>query len=246
MINKDLIKHDYYRPPKPCRPHPGLEAFPAPDWDKAIAEHNLDVHSHPHLLELFKQNSSSYTCVSTLHQRDEISEEIRAEGLMAYVVAEDKVYRLESGITNEDWQELNINSKRFAKIGRHNPPQSPDSGTMYYDFNTDRLKVFITDHWVDIPNVNDLDQVKIELREEFSNSLRAELESLKIEIDASVDAKFSTMQEDLDAKFQDAETKIKIEVDEKLSSATEDIKNDVAETIDSKLEEVENTWFDME
>lgn len=144
-------------PDGPCMPiQPGLQATVAAPWEKAVAEHNLDAYAHPHLLKLFKDKTSLYYCKDTIASRDAISMELREIGLMVYVSETDTLYRLENGIENEDWMELNVNSDRVIKLGRLNPPPNPEDGLTYFDLSAERLKVFILGSWVTIPNQTDI------------------------------------------------------------------------------------------
>lgn len=174
MNNPDIPQYDYYgtgdiyspcnpnypnyqnHPITPCPPKPGLDAYPAPPWDKAIAEHNLDHSSHPYLLSLFKTNTSNYYCKDTIAARDAIGKEIRVEGLMVYVTQTDELYRLEGGIENDNWKLLNVTSKNYARIGRYNPPENPQDGDLYLDLSDERLKFYFLQEWHVIPNQKDI------------------------------------------------------------------------------------------
>ena len=154
--------YDYYHKPKPsgCQPcpNPGLHAYPSPPWTTEIYKHNKDEQAHPYLLNLIKNITCNYMSVDSLTNRDSIKEESRKEGLMVYVVETDLVYRLEGGIANTNWVELNINSEQYIKLGRYNPPINPSIGTVYFDLVEERLKVYITD-WLALPNMSDISQM---------------------------------------------------------------------------------------
>lgn len=180
MNNRPPQPHNYYGPPPPphggyypppnncgpmhpphpgCHPPhgPGLDIVPAAPWDKAIAEHNLDKHSHPYILSLIKANTTNkYFCKDTIVERDNIGEELRSEGLMVYVMENDTVYRLQEGLTNEDWRELSITDDKTVRIGRFNPPLKPQLGTVYFDLTECRIKVY-TGQWINLPTKLDID-----------------------------------------------------------------------------------------
>lgn len=254
MINKNNYKYDYYHH-KPCMPPaPGLDIFPGSEQDKAVAEHNLDQTAHPYLLQLFKESSGQYLCRTTVADRDAIPMESRSIGLMTYVYQTDKLYRLEDGIENNNWQELNVNSKKFVKMGRYNPPENPENGTTYFDFSSERIRVFLTDRWLDMPNFADLNQVKAELKAEIDVKIQEEIKVVQQDVSAVVDEKINSSLEDLyltvDEQLATSKEEIKEElttsVDEQLVQAKKDIKNDVVETVDDMLEEAENKWLGME
>ena len=155
----NLKPYNYYgpNPPGGCQPcpHPGLHAYPAAPWSEAIIKHNLDEEAHPYILNLIKSLSCNYLSVDSLLGRDSISKESRKEGLMVYVVETDLVYRLEKGLENTNWEELNINSKQYIKLGRYNPPNNPYVGMIFFDLREERLKVYLGE-WVSLPNVLDI------------------------------------------------------------------------------------------
>lgn len=160
--SNNLEPFDYYHPHKPsgCKPcpNPGLHAYPASPSDMAVAEHNKDPKAHPYLLQLIKDITCNYCSRDSISARDDIAEEDRTEGLMVYVIETDKVYRLEEGIENSNWKELNINSKQYIKLGRYNAPDKPEIGMMFFDLRAERLKVYMGE-WVTLPNMLDINQM---------------------------------------------------------------------------------------
>jgi hypothetical protein len=62
---------------------------------------SLDIYP-THLAEFGKGGLRSVADIAT---RDAITPERREVGMMVYVVSEDKVYYLKTGITNTDWYE---------------------------------------------------------------------------------------------------------------------------------------------
>ena len=140
---------------EPCKPCPGLQAHPAPPWDKAIAEHNLDHSAHPYLLELLRDKSSLFFCKDTLAERDAIGEELRRKGLLVYVTETDALYYLKNGIKNTDWAEWGVNSEKYTKLGRYNPPNSAENGVVYFDLGTEHLKIYMNG-WVSVPRQKDI------------------------------------------------------------------------------------------
>ena len=239
MINRNTNKYDYYHKFPQCnRPPLDLEINPGFPFDKAIAEHNLDVHAHPSLLELIKQSSGQYLCKATIADRNAIVEESRSIGLTVYVYQTDKVYRLEDGIEDENWQELNVNSKRTIKIGRYNPPASPEDGMTYFDFGSERLRVFLVDKWIDIPNHSDLEQIKLDLKAELESAFDQKFDSSLEDLHLTVDEQITTAKEEIKNEVTEA-------VDEQITTAKEEIKNEVVETVDDMLEDAENKWLEL-
>jgi hypothetical protein len=167
MMNQKLNPYDYYRRPGTgyghryesmnCPPDNGLTAAPAKPWEQTVAEHNADRNSHPYLLGLIKNNMISYYCKDTVADRDDIQEALRMEGLMVYVVETDTLYRLQGGISNENWVTLDLTSDQYIKVGRLNPPTDAEDGSAYFDLTIGRLRIRYEDEWVTIPTKTDLD-----------------------------------------------------------------------------------------
>lgn len=174
-VNQKLEKYDYYSSKSTNAPSStyqdsktiselmdcplcvDLEIEPSNEWDKSIAEHNEDVFAHPHILSLIKDSNSNYYSVDSITDRDNIGKELRGLGLMAYVVETDTLYRLEGGIENTNWVETNVNSKKLVKLGRFNPPSSPEDGMVYFDLISEKLTVYYNGSWNKIPNQKDID-----------------------------------------------------------------------------------------
>lgn len=161
MHNHELKPYDYYHGPHdgcaPC-PHPGLHAYPGRDWELALHQHNIDEKAHPYLLKRLKSMVCNYCYKDSLSARDLIPAEERKVGMMVYVAETDLVYRLERGVENSHWNELNINSKQYIKLGRYNPPEKPTLGTTYFDLKENRIKVFLGE-WISLPNMLDINRM---------------------------------------------------------------------------------------
>lgn len=185
MRNYSIEHYDYYnRPTGPdpfgpgtCRPDSGLNVRPAAPWEQAIAEHNDDKYAHQYILSLIRNSNGNYYSVDSLTARNAISVGLRVEGTLVYVIETDSLYQLKNGIENENWVELNINSENYAKLGRYNAPENPEDGTIYFDFNTGRLKYY-KDGWNTIPDQTDL-QNAMTSHNEDANAHKAKFEEVE-------------------------------------------------------------------